>query len=1079
MIDLRDDLVTALAGRYDIERELGHGGMAIVYLARDVRHGRNVALKVLRPELATSLGAERFLREINIAARLTHPNILALHDSGNAGGMLYFVMPHVEGETLRERLEREHQLPIEDALSVTRQVGLALDYAHEHGVVHRDIKPENILLLGDHVLVADFGLARALHTAGTNRLTESAVAVGTPAYMSPEQAAADPEVDGRTDLYSLACVLFEMIAGTPPFKGASGAALLAQHLTAKPPSICAQRPHCPASVDSAVARALEKTPADRFRTAREFYAALTAAQPMVSPAQYTPAAVPEARRRHRLVVAGSYLVLAVAIGAAVAVVKGRRGGGASAANAVADRSSYVVLPLTAADAAARADTAAVSRRIADALGEWDGVRVVGAREVEDQLALTRRGGPLRLDDALQLAGRLGGAVLVWGELSANPLETGDQRTARLHSYDVATGRQLRVATLGYGPGSPPTPALRHAASALLRERAELPWLGRAATAHPSLPAWLAYDAGRDALNHWDVAEAARDFRAAVAIDPSHAQASLWLSLVEMWSGLPRDQWRSAAKRAYELRAQLSTADSALAEAQSALADGRYPAACAEYRRYLPLDTTAVIGSFGLGECESRDSLVVRDPASVSAWRFRGSMNRALDAYLRIVDDRAPPQPTFVYARLSELLFTSGIQLRQGHSEGADRREFGAFPTLDADTLVFVPYPLDQQGTAGGPRAAAAKALALDHNRRLLHRLYRTWAANAPATAEAHGALATLLESLEEIGSNGDGELSALWQIRRARELTTDPGQRLLFARSEMRLLVKNGDWRRVATLADSLFATRSEGELDAALAGPAALTGRIGTLANILRSRGGATTFILVMPDGTPLDVSPALAEDAAGTYALALSGACVDTLRGYRDRIDRQLVSYIPDPKRRVIVRGVLLRRPLSVAMPCVGASALLGIDPAKDKLVMLEQALAVHDLRAFHAIYDSLAAARSLDRPGDTSMDYTYMESWMFSSLGDTAGAIRHLDRSLEALPTLGAFLLDYPAHSAALVRAMGLRAELAAAAGDRATAARWGAAVAVLWARADPELQPYVRRLCGLAGKCAAANAVGAGR
>src|SRR6476469_6642494 len=290
VIDLRDDLETALAGRYDIERELGHGGMAIVYLARDVRHDRHVAVKVLRPELATTLGAERFLREINIAARLTHPNILALHDSGNAAGMLYFVMPHVEGETLRERLEREHQLPLDDALSITRQVVLALDYAHEHGVVHRDIKPENILLLGDHVLVADFGLARALHTAGTNRLTESAVAVGTPAYMSPEQAAADPEVDGRTDLYSLACVLFEMIAGTPPFKGASGAALLAQHLTAKPPSICAQRPHCPPAVDAAVARALEKTPADRFRGAREFYAALTATEAIASPAHYTAAA---------------------------------------------------------------------------------------------------------------------------------------------------------------------------------------------------------------------------------------------------------------------------------------------------------------------------------------------------------------------------------------------------------------------------------------------------------------------------------------------------------------------------------------------------------------------------------------------------------------------------------------------------------------------------------------------------------------------------------------------------------------------------------------------------------------------
>jgi hypothetical protein len=198
--------------------------------------------------------------------------------------------------------------------------------------------------------------------------------------------------------------------------------------------------------------------------------------------------------------------------------------------------------------------------------------------------------------------------------------------------------------------------------------------------------------------------------------------------------------------------------------------------------------------------------------------------------------------------------------------------------------------------------------------------------------------------------------------------------------------------------------------------------------------------------------------------FAWALSGACVDSLRGYRARIERQLASYIPDPDRRTAARGALLRGPLSLAMPCVSASALAGIDPGGNRMVMLEQALAARDVPTFRAVYGALAAARALHRPGDTAMDYTFMESWMLAALGDTAAAVAHLDQSLDALPTLGVYLLDYPSQGAGLVRAMGLRAELAAAAGDRATAARWASAVATLWANADPELQPYVRTLRG---------------
>jgi len=288
--DERDRLCAALADHYAIERELGHGGMAIVYLARDVKHDRPVALKVLRPELAASLGTERFLREINLAARLTHPHILPLHHSGEAAGFLYYVMPYVEGESLRDRLTRERQLPLEDAVQIGREVADALSYAHAQGVVHRDIKPENILLESGHAVVSDFGIARAINAAAGDKLTETGLAVGTPLYMSPEQGVGSTELDGRSDIYSLGCMLYEMLAGQPPFVGPTAESIVRQHLIADPPAVTGVRPGTPPEVAQALERALAKTPADRYPTAAAFATAL---------AQPTAPALERTARAHR------------------------------------------------------------------------------------------------------------------------------------------------------------------------------------------------------------------------------------------------------------------------------------------------------------------------------------------------------------------------------------------------------------------------------------------------------------------------------------------------------------------------------------------------------------------------------------------------------------------------------------------------------------------------------------------------------------------------------------------------------------------------------------------------------------
>ncbi|HTR21351.1 MAG TPA: FlgO family outer membrane protein [Gemmatimonadales bacterium] len=276
MTDFLERVQAALGQVYRVEREIGHGGMAFVFLARDAKHNRPVAIKVLRPELSASLGTGRFMREIEIASQLTHPHILPLLDSGETDGLLYFVMPFVEGESLRDRLLREHQLPVADAVRIAEQTANALAYAHSRGVVHRDIKPENILLAGGAAMVADFGVARAVSSAGGDKLTETGMAVGTPAYMSPEQATASPDIDARSDVYSLGCVLYEMLVGEPPYTGRTAQAIMARRLNDPVPSIRTVREGVPELVETTTRRALARAPADRFATAAEFGDALRA-----------------------------------------------------------------------------------------------------------------------------------------------------------------------------------------------------------------------------------------------------------------------------------------------------------------------------------------------------------------------------------------------------------------------------------------------------------------------------------------------------------------------------------------------------------------------------------------------------------------------------------------------------------------------------------------------------------------------------------------------------------------------------------------------------------------------------------
>jgi tetratricopeptide (TPR) repeat protein len=539
MADVLEQLTAALADRYAVERELGRGGMATVYLAQDLKHHRPVAIKVLKPELAAALGPDRFLREIEVTAGLHHPHILPLFDSGRTGGQavrrsvesagllttqppdrlpdfLFYVMPFVEGESLRDRLERERQLPLEEALQLTREVAEALSYAHSRGVIHRDIKPENILLEGGHALVADFGIAKAVTAAGGERLTTTGISIGTPAYMSPEQASGTDHLDGRSDLYSLGCVLYEMLAGHPPFTGTTAHELLARHATDPVPPLRTGRATIPEPIEAAVERVLSKVPADRFATAQQFSVALQIDATVYRKRQRTLKTV----RRVAFAAAGALLVTGAVYGT------GRYRAATEWKRQPVDPNIVAVLPfqVTAASQGVRTlDEGMQHLLFAVLTGD------VGPRAVDVGSLLRRRDdwqarGRWRAEDApVQLAASFGAGLLLDGAV----VEVGQRLLVNALLRRAPSGEEVARASIEVAADSLqvlPQRLLVQLLGGQLGESAE-----RLATLAARPPtAVSAYLAGSRALRESRYEDAVRSFSAALEADSSFALAALRL-----------------------------------------------------------------------------------------------------------------------------------------------------------------------------------------------------------------------------------------------------------------------------------------------------------------------------------------------------------------------------------------------------------------------------------------------------------------------------------------------------------------------------------------------------------------------
>jgi TolB-like protein/Flp pilus assembly protein TadD len=552
----QERLLEALRQRYTLERELGRGGMAVVYLARDLRHDRPVALKVLLPSLARSLGAERFLREIRTAARLQHPHVLSVHDSGETDGQLWFTMPYVDGETLRRRLEREGQLPLSDALRIAREVAGGLDFAHRHGVVHRDVKPENILLSDGHALVADFGISRTLagDEAGVG-LTETGVSVGTPAYMSPEQATGQP-VDARTDVYALGAVLYEMLAGEPPFTGPTPQAVIAKRFHTEPVPLRAVRPTVPEHVEHAVIRALARVPTDRFASTAELGRALQGDATTIAPTA-APASRPRSGRTRLLLLA---LGVLLGLGVLFAWSRTRR-----AASGHGGLQRLAVLPF---------DNLAAPDKVYFAEGITDEIRgklaTVPGLQVTARTSSARYAGSTKRPE--EIGRELGVAYLLSGTVRWDQEADRSRVLVSPELIDAATG----VTRWQQSFDAPMTDVFRVQAEVAERVARELGVAlaagdRRQLESRPTgnIDAYDLYLRGRHAWHQRTAAgldQARRLLEQVVAADPrfapAHAALADVFAVLPLWSDLPPDQTypraRAAALEALRLDSTLAS-----------------------------------------------------------------------------------------------------------------------------------------------------------------------------------------------------------------------------------------------------------------------------------------------------------------------------------------------------------------------------------------------------------------------------------------------------------------------------------------------------------------------------------------
>ena len=1023
------------AGRYAIEREIGQGASAIVYLARDTQAGTAVALKILRPELAESRASDRFLREIKRTSTLQHPNILPVLEAGEHEGQLFFALPYMEGGTLRQLLKREKHLELSRVLEISRAVAEALDYACERGLIHRDVKPENILFTEGRACLGDFGIARAIDISGTGGTgtTSRSMVRGTPAYMSPEQASGSEDLDGRSDVFSLACVIYEMITGMQAYIGPTDEAVIAQRFIHPPRDVRVYRPTASPRLDAALQKAFAMMPVDRYRTASALVAAIAASDASILEPQHTPNGK---RTQSRIRMAA--VVLGAATLAGLAWYWMPTPGVATSRDA-GDTTRVVLLPVE------RTGPQQAGWREEDLLyqgfARWKDVQVVDQFQVADIIERRGRIGSNR--DAQRLASDLGAGRYV--RTSITPL--GSSWSAAASLYDAGRGRSLYQASVVIPADlEGAMQAFGRLVDSLLLRGARADSIAPLHRAR-SLPAVQAYGRAQAALAEWDLESAEAALSEAARFDPDYARANLWLAQVRAWRSPSRNTWGSFAERAARHQDQLDERERRLALALVRLSTGDYTGACDTYESLIRRNPADVVSWFGIGQCNTLNKTVVPAPASPSGWRFVGSAHRAMQAYARALELLPSMYRRYdrgAYEQLRTLLLASN-RTPDGYG-AADSAIFFARPSWSGDSLVLIPYPVALQ-TRGVPLPPGFEE-AIRRRRGEFRRLALKWSAAFPGSSGAKHAVAMALAQL--------GDPLSIDTMRAARSMSQDPEYTAQLAAAEFLLLLRFGFpentalLRSAVSLGDSLLRTGSSGnaEISRALLPVAVLLGRCGEADSLLRHSG--------MDPSSRRFSNLVYVESYSVMLRSTLECAANDSKMSLNDVVQAADREALERGHAGGLMDGFLLLRPAIQTARYDTVILRRLVESTNHRMARAALFAARRDFSSARA--ELALSEREWGRPAPTA-DFGYATARVWLTIGDSSAAARVAESVLVGVRDGEPNELNEPGRAAGFAAMAALRTELARMSGDSTAERKWAAAVRLLLSSATPALQRRV--------------------
>ena len=1021
--DAPADLPLDIADRYVVVAEIGRGGFAVVYRARDRVLERDVAIKILRADSLPPSALRRFSLELQVTARLEHPNILHVYDTGTWEGRPYYVMEYVRGQTLEGRLSAEGVLAIDDALGIASNVADALAFAHGSGVVHRDVKPANILLGPGGALLGDFGIAHVLGEGTLPAITSTGFAVGTMQYMSPEQLCAEPRIDARSDQYSLALVCYEMLTGVQPFVASTVEALRALRMVGSFAPASTHRPAVAAHADAALARALAPAPADRFRDVREFAQALvgvgTAERTALAggyPASARAATTAglgnrgaddgRATRRSQIRIGVGAVVLVALVGLGSASYLARRGASAPVADA-AIPSVGVLAPRSAADSV-------FAGQVHDELNEWRDVSVLPPVQ-DDRRSLDALG----VEGSRALAARLHAAVLLEPVTSS----AGDSTRFTLAVFDGRSGRLEHLARLRPRGRALDGEGLRAVVMRALVGAGADSAHGIEQLHEPVIGAARAYVNGWRLMRAGAFDSAMVAFASSATQAPSFSEAELWSAQMGAWRS-PRDpsSWHKAAHRATAGAHSLPGVDSLLAAGVAYLSEAAPPLACAAYRAAIEREPGSFVALYGLGQCQHYDNVVVRDRRIRGGLRFRSSHWSAVRAYTDALERVPTGAMSVLFTPVVNITYASGNTGRLG--KGADGTRFIGMPSFAGDSVQLLPR--SAIAVSGGSEVSETFSLALVRARAELRDFSERWVVRAPNSSVAWFQRAYALE-LTGAFDGPDLHSSAVRALFIADSLTRAPELHAQIQVARARVAIRRGSFEDATRIAHEEVSAETATPGVALLRAPlAAFLGDEERTRRFLDDAAHhANESERTRLDAWALnDLPPWLGDSVRALAVGAMLGRC-EGLGARRDAIERNFVQYIA-AARLAERRRSILREIYRAAVPCLGPSALRGFEP-ETPVDAAQAALDAGDAQRARQLMANLARQRRGMSTSTVTADVALAEVWVSLLASDTVTARARVHSSLTDLASISPFTFDLVPQAAALKRLKDLQVQL----------------------------------------------------